>query len=198
MIKEMSEWIVVKMVNNQVIEEMDAPVQRYGLELAFSFAITMLMLMVVAVVSNRTLEVIWAVLPFCILRGFSGGWHADTHLKCMSLFLGMVVLELTVMPTVVGELLMSNGMTITLALVTIISVFTFAPVESITKPLSEREKMTYKYSSRVVVVIILVANLLTYAYLSPMLGTIGIVSATLQALSLIPTVFNQESLSIKE
>lgn len=198
MIKSISEWIVISMVRNDIIAEVDAPIQRYGLELVFSLVITALMLMLLTIISHRTLEIIWAVAPFCILRGFSGGWHANTHLKCITLFMAMIITELIVMPTVVGTLLMSQSITMTLLMISLISVFTFAPVASETKPLSEKEVARYRVMSRMTVVVILGCNVLTYFYLSPLLGTLGVVSTTFQSLSLIPHALSKENMTFEE
>lgn len=198
MIKNLSEWLVLRMVEGDVIEESNMPVQRYGLELVISLVFTLTLLSVLAVMSNRVIEIAWAVMPFCALRAFSGGWHADSHAKCIALFMGMILMELVVMPSVVGTLLMTNGVVMTLAAVSFLSVFTFSPAASVSKPLNPREVNAYKSASRLVVLVLLTGNLLTYYFLSPMLGTLGIVSLTLQALSLIPSVLSNELYSMED
>lgn len=198
LIKHISEWLVDNMVSSDIIAEDDVLVQKYGLELFLSLVITLVMLIGLIFLTHRTLEIIWAVLPFAVLRGFSGGWHADTHFKCIALFMSMVMLELLGVSTLVGTMLTSQSTVITLALISLVSVFTFAPVASETKPLSEQEQVRYRRLSRVAVVALLVTNLLIYFYVAPLLGTLGVVSMTFQALSLIPHALTKENLTFEE
>lgn len=197
MIKKTTEWLVSKMVEGEVIKENQIAVQTYGLELVFSLIFTVAILLIVALLTNMPFEIIWAVIPFSLLRSVSGGWHASSHFRCITLFILMIVSELFLVSSVFGKFLMQESIITTLAGVACVAVFTFAPVESPTKPISLQNLKKYQWISRIVVIGLLGSSLLTYYFGFSLLGMLGVLSVTMQSLTLIPQTLSKD-ISITE
>lgn len=70
------------LIDNQTIEKEYEDVYTYGLELLISFIISTSIILVIGLAINRIAETLIYFLVFISLRQFSGGYHADTHIRC--------------------------------------------------------------------------------------------------------------------
>lgn len=70
------------LIDNQTIEKEYEDVYTYGLELLISFIISTSIILVIGLAINRIAETLIYFLVFISLRQFSGGYHADTYLRC--------------------------------------------------------------------------------------------------------------------
>ena len=70
--------------NNLSIDERDIYV--YGYEIIISSSITFLLLMVTGLLFKMILEAVVFFLVFYLLRRRTGGYHANTYLKCNFIF----------------------------------------------------------------------------------------------------------------
>lgn len=70
------------LINNQTIEKEYEDVYTYGLELLISFIVSTSVILAIGLAVNRIAETLIYFLVFISLRQFSGGYHADTYLRC--------------------------------------------------------------------------------------------------------------------
>jgi len=84
-------------VINQAENEDEKEVVIYGLEIMLSTVVNLLCLLFVGILSGNLLESFIFLIFFCLIRGYSGGFHASTHLACFScsmiIFLGIVLIN---------------------------------------------------------------------------------------------------------
>lgn len=78
--------------NNLLIDERDIYV--YGYEIIISSGITFLLLIVTGLLFGKLTEAIAFFLVFYLLRRRTGGYHADTYLKCNLIFELNVILAM--------------------------------------------------------------------------------------------------------
>ena len=120
--RTLSQKIVNKLCEQDVIDTCDAAAYVYGYELLISSVISVLIVVLV------------------LQRIYIGGYHATSHIRCYFAFSGMflicVLLSKLIVVTYIFRIM-------TTALLLSISIL-FAPVEAKNKPLNEKKRLKYK------------------------------------------------------
>lgn len=127
--------------NNLSIDERDIYV--YGYEIIISSSITFLLLMVTGLLFKMILEAVVFFLVFYLLRRRTGGYHANTYLKCNFIFELNIILAMTLssVNTVFFAKVAINVISFLLCLIlTIIK----APISNPNKPISENLRKRHK------------------------------------------------------
>ena len=102
----------------------------YGLEILLSTAVSVLIITILAILLGTFGETILFLLPFMLLRTYSGGYHAQTHFRCfLILFFAFCI-----------NLILNSMIIIFSAIASVIIILKFAPVEDKNHPLSKRQK----------------------------------------------------------
>lgn len=82
----MLEQISLKIANNwsdkRIIPEEDTDIYRYGIEIGLSTIVNILCLLITTLLFFNIFDLIVFASFFVILRQFTGGYHADTYVKC--------------------------------------------------------------------------------------------------------------------
>ncbi len=130
----------------KIIQEEYFEVYVYGAELFLSFIVTTLIIAVIAVLSGTVLMSLAHLILFIALRRLTGGYHADTYLKCKLLTVGVYVSVIILAQSFDIEwysylILIFAGNTI---------IHFKAPVENPNKPLSDKQKRRLKVLSHIV------------------------------------------------
>lgn len=104
----------------------------YGFELIISFVVSVAVLLFLGIVFHKIVETLIFLTLFIVIRQFTGGFHADTYLKCqictISFYACVMNLMVYIRPSYIAYvLLMIFGALIILVI---------GPVESPNKPLS--------------------------------------------------------------
>lgn len=151
---------VLKMINQNIIEEKQYAVIAYGLELLFSSVVNILSILFISVILNRAGEIILLLLVSIPLQSFGGGYHCNTHLKCWAMttvgYL-IAVLEAVYLPV---EVLLGT------ALIGMYPFFKFSPVENIKAPFGEKFKNKMKRTVRIVYFIGIIISLMLLLFKS--------------------------------
>ncbi len=136
MISFLSNFIALFLYRKKIIDEKRLPVCAYGFEIIVSTIIGFLLVLTSGIILGEFME---AVLFYCLFVGvrlFTGGYHADTHLKCK-----MTLLICCLFVLVTSKYLkLSIGLQCLMLLLYLIVVFLFSPVEHINAPLTTDEK----------------------------------------------------------
>lgn len=164
MIKFFSDKITDVLVYNKSIDSEDSEVCSYGLEILISALINLVMVLILGAMFGKFAQTVVFVICYCSIRQFSGGYHADTHGRCIFTFLCMYL------ATVV---FITNIKTIDLRIIVMfisilnwLIIYRLVPVEHINNPLSEIEKNKNRRNARVIISLVLAAILIgLYLYL---------------------------------
>lgn len=127
-------------------------VYTYGFEMILSILIGFTSIFICGILSHSLIRALLYYFIFVTIRTFSGGYHADTHIMCKSVFCGTFLLDI-----LLENLLISKyNLTIHLVIVSIniISSILLAPVESKNKPISENIKKRNRTISIIIYIII--------------------------------------------
>ena len=72
------------MIKNNVISKDTEEIEfyRYGIEITLSSLINIALISIIGIVTNYTFESTMFLAVFIIMRSFTGGYHANTYIKC--------------------------------------------------------------------------------------------------------------------
>lgn len=134
-------------------------VYAYSIEVLSSLLINLIILSIAAHLLNKWLQLITFIIFFSGLRIYAGGYHAKTHIECMSI--SFIIFIISAMSSTYlkqfGEFILIFGI-----LFSSLMVFVFAPNESDNKPLSINKRKKYKIISRITVIILSLAVVFLY------------------------------------
>ncbi len=142
----LAQWFGNYLCKHNIIEEEYTDVYVYGAELFLSFVITTVIIAIIAVVTHTIWISIAHLIVFISLRRFTGGYHAQTHLKCK-----LITIAVYLAVIVSAHYIDINWFTyIVLLIVGNSIIFYKAPVENHNKPLTEREIKKFRLLSHIV------------------------------------------------
>ena len=79
--------LIDKCIRHGIIKDQETDVYRYGFDLLVFSLINIILLVFVGLAVNRAGSVALILLGYIPLQSMGGGYHADTHLRCMLLML---------------------------------------------------------------------------------------------------------------
>lgn len=152
-VNRMSEKIADWLIGQKVISSDERELYAYAVHCLFSLIYPIAFASVVGIISGMIMESIVMIIPFMIIRKFSGGYHADSFGKC--LIISSIVIA--------GALLIGkniyNGVTLNaLYIVASILLIIFSPIDSINKRLDDDDKM---FCKKITIVIVLLFFVIT-------------------------------------
>jgi accessory gene regulator B len=153
----------------------------YSIEVLISLLINFIILSITAYILKKQIELVIFIVFFSSLRSYAGGYHAKTHIECVSLSLCLFIIS-----ALVSSYLMEYGEIILLlgVLFSIIMVFVLAPSESKNKPLSKKKYKKYKTISRILVIVLSVTAICLYLTKTTVYIT-AVVAMSFESLSLL-------------
>lgn len=138
MIESLSISITDFFYSNDIIEEDEKEILVYGLQLIISSLLGVSVLLMIGAALGRLTDTIIFLVTFIILRMYSGGYHANSYLKCnitlIAVYMGMIA-AVTYTPHVYMGI-----MSVMMASCTIYTVLRYAPVDNENKRLDEKQK----------------------------------------------------------
>ena len=153
MIRKASIAISKWLLNTGAISEDDKELYEYA---AYSFLFSLLPLCLVIIIGcavNMVIEGILMVIPFMLIRKFSGGFHLNSSAVCfvsstalLSLFIFIVKFV-----TISAQISLFTGGVVLAA----IQIFLCSPIDNEARKLSEKETVTFRTVARVMVIVFL-------------------------------------------
>lgn len=152
MIYELSTKITKKLVKKDVIQEENADVFNYGFEIILSSLLIFSSMLVLGIVFQCLVEVIVFIVFFSSLRVQAGGYHAKTHMQCFAFFALSCFIAILMTKLLLGY--DKNYIIIILILIeSCIIIMTYAPIDTVNKPLTDAEKIKYRRKSIITVIV---------------------------------------------
>lgn len=133
----------------------------YSIEVILSLILNIIILYETAYVIGKIPELIIFIIFFSGLRAYAGGYHARTHIECMTLsFIIFIISSMSSTWFIAfGEIIMIVGITASILLV-----FKYAPSESDNKPLSNSQKKLHRIISWGIVILYSIIVVILYLY----------------------------------
>lgn len=160
MIHTISSKITEFLVKNSICQknELHWKVCCYGMEVMLSTILNCLIVFFLGVFFNMFIESIIFLIAFTPIRIYSGGYHADTYLKCNTIF-GCMVFGCFALYKYF-EPLKWIGMVVVCAIQLLLCIF-FSPIENKNKRLTDRQKKVYRKRAIMALIILSILLLLS-------------------------------------
>ena len=142
MLEYMSDKIARILVSQKIISDCDLDVYAYGLALLLSFFFNTVIMFIIGIITHRLVETILFLIVFVILRSFSGGYHADTFLKCMIITFSTYALVISLSAVKVSLIVY-----LAVLFAGFFIILVKAPIEHPNKEISACDKKRHKLSS---------------------------------------------------
>lgn len=132
MIKQLSQKLAKSIVSSGASKGHSAAAIGFGLELVFTCLFGTSILVIISILCHQPVAWLFFVLGFAPLRTTAGGFHASSHLACFIISACLFILSLAT------SFLISwiRGIPLTIALITLIFVYCWSPVEAKNKKLN--------------------------------------------------------------
>ncbi len=142
MFKSLSYKFANILIRNEVIENEDFEIYRYGFETLTYFIVNISVALFIGIIFDKFIHTIVFLSCYCTLRQFTGGYHARNYTECTITFAAMYGLIILVANNI--DIYRFKYLLILLLLVSTTVIYKVAPLEHRNKPLSIDEKMNYK------------------------------------------------------
>lgn len=127
---------------NKVIEEEEKVIYVYGLQLIMSTVVGITLIIIIGLILNKFLLSLIFLMTFISIRMYSGGYHANSYVKCN---LTLISIFLTVLMAIKFT---PMNYIIIISVIMIIStyyiIYKYAPVDNENKRLTEKKKKENK------------------------------------------------------
>ena len=154
MLEKLSRNVSNYFIRMSILNNEDAEICTYGLQIILSSIISILLVLFVSICRRDIVPGCFYLASYCSTRAFSGGYHASSHFKCISLFVLSYILmanlqELCPVKCVPFILIIRVGITIL-----------FSPEASLNNSISNKSKKSMKKKAVINILILLFASLL--------------------------------------
>ena len=157
MIDKLSERIAQNLLTAQALDEKDINLYQYAIQVLICTLLNYSAFVVIGIIFGMFWENFIMIVPFSLIRKFTGGYHANKYRNC---FIGSIAIDimcLLIIRNIIGVgLYVFGGITI----ISFILICIFSPVEHKNKKLNSKEKAIYKLIAVVLSVLLLLSSLL--------------------------------------
>ena len=139
------------MIKNNVISKDTEEIEfyRYGIEITLSSLINIALISIIGIVTNYTFESTMFLAVFIIMRSFTGGYQANTYIKC-NLVTSISFVILLLIFKIIRHISLKS--IILIAIFQVVTIVLLAPIENKNKPIENRT--VYKIISTVLSVVL--------------------------------------------
>lgn len=151
-IAKISESFISTLRKNNIINEDNAEIVKYGFELLILKALFFVICIFIGVIMSEIIESILFAASFTLLRSYAGGYHAKTKAKCFVLSLLTIIVALICCKLAVDFNWIIH-VSLIISIISSVIIWIVAPVDTINKRLDELEIKMYKRKTRIVLII---------------------------------------------
>lgn len=158
MITALANHIADFIYSNTELSEEQRDIYVYGYEIIISSAVSFVLLIATGLIFGRLPESIVFFLTFYTLRQQTGGYHADTYLKCNLVFeiniISVMLLTLIDFPFAASLVVNISVFVLCLAVILIL-----APMENENKPIPPESRPKHKIAGLILTVVFEIASI---------------------------------------
>ena len=158
----LAERITGYLVSKNIITEEEYDVYKYGYEILTSSLLGVFIIIVSSIILDCMDIAVFFLCVFCGVRTFCGGFHADSYIKCNTIFVSIFVF----INYIVKYLYSISNVKVLLIIMCFISTLVidiFAPLENPNKLLSKENKRKNKRRSVISVVGLHIIGIIVYS-----------------------------------
>lgn len=164
MISEISKKISLFLCRNNIIENEDIEIYKYGFETICSTIIGFVITFAIGMIFRMFfLSIVYYVI-FVTIRQFTGGYHANSYFKCNLTFAVVTTLVFGFTKMAVYSQTYTIPNHILFLVLSFIVILHFVPVENENKPLDQKQKKRNRYIAIVLTLVISVLSCAVYIF----------------------------------
>lgn len=152
--------IMKKLLDRGFVEDENAEIVRYGLELILMKTIISTVMIAVAIFTESVPEVVVFILAYALLRGCCGGYHAGSRIVCFILSMFLLSAVISAVKLIEGRAAFFTS--IGFLCMGVVLILSLAPVDTPNKPFDITERQVFRKRS----IIISIAALMIWTVLS--------------------------------
>lgn len=162
MINNISTYIVDKLVSKGTVTEDERELYVYGLFMIFSHLMYLVLAIFFGLIFKCFIESVIFYIAFQFLRRYAGGYHAKTETRCeimsaLSILCCIVLIKCSKMYDI-------NIVLLSTSLVFAVLIFTFCPLDTPEKPLTDKEHKYFRKISLIILSLIIVAIIVSFIF----------------------------------
>lgn len=154
---KISSLLVTKMLQHNIIDPIKKNIYITGIELILADIINFSLILIIGIIVNKISYSIIYLLMFWTVRRFSGGFHAKTYAVCRITFISIYLLIIFVGNTINSHII---PYVITFNIISIVTMFLFAPISHPNKKLTDKEKHINKILALITTLIFIIVSIL--------------------------------------
>lgn len=180
MIHRLSKVIADFLLHKNIIPETEIDVYIYGYETVILGIIDFFIVLAVGFIFNKIITMLIFFAMFISVRLYTGGYHANTVLKCKVVFV-LICISLVFL----SEFKFPYYLYILMMLLYVITSFFLAPIENYNKPLTSEEQMKYRRISIAMSIFCSIADVFSYFFAIKICTTITVTAFFITLLMII-------------
>ncbi len=130
----------------KVIKDDDREIYQYGFEQFFRTLLNVVTMLLLGIGFGEIYQCIILTVSFIALRSYSGGYHANTSLRCYILTVSSISAVLSIMKFIAINRFICLGLLVLSSVIILL----FSPIGTKNKPLDEIEKIIYRKKTIIV------------------------------------------------
>lgn len=198
MITKIANKLTIFLVNREIISREDIPIYIYGYEALIASMVNFILIVILGVIFHQGWQSIVFFVVFALTRVHSGGYHAQSYLKCNLVLALVFIITITLIEAIIFS---KRDYTIVVFVLFYLSVILkFAPVPDSKKQISKAEEVKFREKilllSAVWTILILILSFVCFRVALTMAITLFVVAVLIviqQLLSREEEIYNEES-----
>ncbi|NFA59768.1 accessory gene regulator B family protein [Clostridium sporogenes] len=151
MVLSISEKIVDKLIDGNIIESEDKDLYTYGFHQGFLIIFNILTAIAIGLLFKMVWESLVFLMAYIPLRSYAGGYHARTPLRCYMFSLIIIIMVLLGIKFIYWNSIICIIVTFCTASI----IFALQPVEDENKPLDKKERVVYKKRTKSILLVLI-------------------------------------------
>mgnify|MGYP002472455607 CR=1 FL=1 len=198
MITKIANKLTIFLVNREIISWEDIPIYIYGYEALIASLVNFILIVILGVIFHQGWHSIVFFVVFALTRVHSGGYHAQSYLKCNLVLALVYIVTITLIKAIIFS---KTDYTIVVFVLFYLSVILkFAPVPDSKKQISKAEEVKFREKilllSAIWTILILILSFVCFRIALTMAITLFVVAVLIviqQLLSREEEIYNEES-----
>lgn len=198
MITKIANKLTIFLVNREIISREDIPIYIYGYEALIASMVNFILIVILGVIFHQGWQSIVFFVVFALTRVHSGGYHAQSYLKCNLVLALVFIITITLIEAIIFS---KRDYTIVVFVLFYLSVILkFAPVPDSKKQISKAEEVKFREKilllSAIWTILILILSFVCFRIALTMAITLFVVAVLIviqQLLSREEEIYNEES-----
>ncbi len=164
MLERFSEQFTDFLLMKGIIENEFREIYAYGFVALFSTVINIIILITIGIITGLLFETIIFMLMFGVLRAYCGGYHAQSHVSCILIFVIIYGFSMTLVKFLPVDF--QGTLSLFLGITSFLIIFFIAPIEHKNKPFIGNERSKFRIMSIIIAVFELMAICVSIVFFS--------------------------------